>query len=395
MHPRRALLLAAIAPLLAAATCRSPGSAGINYRPATKPTLVNVGGWRWAADTDEIRYTGGLGFQVTVKHTLFNELSVKVVDGGAEVEVPRVDSWPPSGPPRAVFRKLQTLSTDADLMTETVVLHVFPAAAFATPPTPPPDGTRRTYRFYETTADPAITGPARTSEPAEATLVVWRQACVVPLFDVSPTRVAAGTPVTIRWRADECKNVKVMEFVREEPPATGATPHVVEEKTFVDRPSGSLSGTLNLTAGERTAAVGIRASNATGRTWMATVDLKVNPAGPCPENQPYAQKLWFDFCETCLGRPPNQLSVPACTQAKAREWVRQFQLGTNCTVDDGACFADGSGGGSPGGSSSGGGFSPDGCCCRPGSDRKICNPGEAEWACKNSAGATWTEGACK
>jgi hypothetical protein len=393
MRRARVLLVLPLAAFLTGATCR--GGSGVNYQPAKKPILVKIGGWHWPADTNGVGYTGGLGFQLTVKHTLFNELSVKVVQGGVATDVLRVDAWPPTGPARPVYRKLQTLATDANLMTETVLLHVYPAEAFSSPLTPPPDGTRRTYQVFETSADPAITGPARTSDPAEATLVVWSQSCVVPVFDVTPANAVSGTSVTATWRADECKNVKVLEWVVQTPPppaTPGSVPHVIEEKTFVDQPAGVLSGTTTLVVGPLTTALGIRATSANGKTWMTWTDLQINPAGPCPGNQPYGQKKWFDFCETCLGRPPNPTSLPACTKEEAREKEDKFLLGTNCTAADGACFTDGGGGGSSGSPTQPGTPTPEGCCCRPGATQPICSCCEPEWSCKNAARTTWTEG---
>jgi hypothetical protein len=228
------------------------------------------------------------------------------------------------------------------------------------------------------------------------TLVVWNEPCALALFNVAPTNVSANTPVTITWRADHCKNVKVLERLFEVPPPPRlprSANHVIEEATFVNQPAGTVEGTRSLTVSPLTTAVGLRASSATGKTWMDFKEIQVNPAGPCPQNQPYGQKKWFDVCEKCLGRPPNQTSVRACTKEAAREEEDRFLLGTNCAADDGACFADGSGGGGPVPSRPDAG--PDtaaGCCCRPGGTQPICNCCEVEWACRNSAGATWTQG---
>jgi hypothetical protein len=395
---RRLLALVALALLFIGTAC--PRNLGANVQPAKQPILLNVGAYHWPADTNGIGYTGGFGFQIVVKHTLFNELNLKVVEGFKSTDIPRVDNWPPSGPAQAVYRKLETLDTDVNLLTETVLLHIYPAESFgtATPLARPPDGTKRTYQIYEVSADANLSGSAKVSDPAVLTLVVWNEPCVVPLFDVAPTNLTDGTQATVTWRADSCKNVKVLEWVFAAPPfpaVPGPRDHVIEEKTFVDQPAGSLSGTTAVTVSQVTTALGIRASSATGKTWMDSRDLQVNPAGPCPANQPNGTKKWFDFCETCLGKPPNQTSVHACDLAKAREEENKWLLGTNCTAADGACFAGGSGMGGPViKMPDAGPLTPEGCCCRPGSGAPICHGGEAEWACRNTFNATWKEGAC-
>lgn len=313
------------------------GDAASRAPKAAPPTLVRVGAWRFANDTTY--YTRGSGFEVVVRHGLFNRLAVTVDN----VDVPQTSGPPTETPPRTAYRVMDR-SDNANQQTTEVRLHIYPKEAQVTPFDPPTDGTVRTYRFIETSINPSYTGTDKVSTPTELPLKHWNLTPRIVLFDVSPNPPATNRPLQIQWRADDVKQVDLLEMTLQGIPRPG-TPFtdfrqrwsVLETHTFDNGPAGALEGTRELRVSTDVKAIMLRARSAGGIAEQREQYFDVAQDLPCPQNS-NGHRKWFDFCMTCLGRPPEPLPQYACSEDEARQAAKDYVLGQNCKIDDGACF---------------------------------------------------------
>ncbi|HKY63096.1 MAG TPA: hypothetical protein VJR29_06735 [bacterium] len=334
-----AVLLLAGAAALQGTTCQDTAKNVVDKAPPAKtPELVKTGGWKWSGDPDT--YTGGFGFEANVKTQIFNELVVQ--QDGAPVT--RTDVWPlPNPPPPGPVYRVMDVQDNYNQGTTTRRIHIYPMEYFssAMPPPPPADGTIRNYGFIERSINPKYSGKEKESDPALLKLVVWNEPCVMALFEGPPANTATNIPATIRWRANRCKKVEVLE-ANEVPDPSGnpvLRESMLQEEIFNPGPAGTIEGNRTIQLSTTTKAVGVRLTSARGKTLKSMQETAVSGPAPCPAN-PGGRKMWFEFCLECLGDPPRDYATTACTQDDARTQTERDWGGAagRCTVKDGGCF---------------------------------------------------------
>ncbi|MCZ8250923.1 MAG: hypothetical protein O9318_00480 [Hylemonella sp.] len=304
---------------------------------AEPPEVVQFGAHQWSGDT--ANYSRGGAFEVHVRLGLANQLLIR--ENG--VEIPRVVSVPALSPaPRTVYMHVADLASDPVTQRTVQRIRIYPREALlASGFSPPPDGSGRTYSFIERSINPRATGKDLVSDPTDVRVTFWGRAPVIAQFSTSPARPAVNVPLDISWRVNDVKQVQILERLG----GTDADGNPVERESVIDTtvfnpgPAGSLSGSRTLNVTPSTIAIILRAHGAGGALLTDMKAVVVSGPVPCPDNQPYGQKVWYSFCLHCTGRALEEIQEPACTKDKARDRLEKFYKNQFCEIKDDACYA--------------------------------------------------------
>lgn len=303
---------------------------------AKPPILVKVGAHLWEGDPEY--YNRGGAFEFVIKHGLANEIMIK--ENGADLV--RVSSPPAAGSSaNSVFSLVQDVSNDTNAQTTVQRYRIYTKESIASGPfVAPPDGTVRTYSFVERSINPGATGKDLISDPTDQKITIWGRTPVIAVFTTSSANPATNVPLTINWRANDAKKIELRERISFAKPdgTLEERESVIETKVFNPGPAGSLDGTRTLNVTPSTTAIVLRALGAGGNMISDYKEVKVSGPVPCPQNS-NGRKIWFTFCLECLGRPPEGISEPACTEADAQARLDRFYKSEFCEVKNKACFA--------------------------------------------------------
>lgn len=337
------VIIFALAALLFTTTgCEIAKNIADNAPFAKPPEIVKVGSRNW--DGDPVYYNSGGAFEFIVKHGLANELIIR--ENG--IDLPRVSAPPSPGTSSgAVYWRVEDIANDTTAQRATARIRIFTKESLAAGTfTPPADGTQRTYSFIERSINPSATGKDQQSDPTDVKIIVWRRTPVISVFNTSPQNPAVNVPLTVNWRANDCKKIELLERVSIAQPdgSTQERESVIESKVFNPGPAGSLDGSRTLTVSPNTTAVALRVYGAGGGVITDVKEITVSGPVSCPQN-PNGRKNWYVFCLECTGRPPERVDERGCTEEEALAQSNKWFKSEFCEVKNKACYAPGEPGG--------------------------------------------------
>jgi hypothetical protein len=271
---------------------------------------------------DNNYYSDGFSFNLYVKRGFANKFTI--LENG--LQVPPFNGEDPGNAAQTVMKSTD-LKHDTNALWTQTEYQIFPKIVQGPngKAIPPADGTVTTYTLIEESINPKYKGTADQTSSKEVKVVVVNKPCTIALFTV-PRSVNIGQSAEIKYRVNDCKEVKLFE-----------NDAVIDTKT-ANGAAENLEGTKSIVVAANTD-FKIRATNARGKSLEVKASLQVTTPPPCPGNSNGGYPLYYTFCATCRsdisGDYKYEQTVLACNQTSAEQWVKNNFVG--CAVAAGYC----------------------------------------------------------